>query len=117
VPAFNHSTQDSSIERWVSMHIEDSNNVLRKPILITEFGWPSRVRGYPIANRARFYEKIYNRVYYSARNRGACAGAAFWQLFVQGMGNLGDGYEVVFQEDPSTTKIISQQSLRMSKIR
>ncbi|WVZ06541.1 hypothetical protein V8G54_019887 [Vigna mungo] len=114
---FNQSRQDVFIERWVSMHIEDAENVLRKPILLTEFGLNSRIGGYTVAQRDRLYAKLYDWIYFSASHRGACAGAAFWQLFVEGMENMADGYEIIFQHNPSTTNIISQQSLRMSKIR
>ncbi|KOM39296.1 hypothetical protein LR48_Vigan03g267800 [Vigna angularis] len=113
---FNQSRQDVFIERWVSMHIQDAQNVLRKPILLAEFGLNSRIRGYTVAQRDRLYAKLYNWTYFSASHKGPCAGAAFWQLFVEGMENMADGYEIVFQHNPSTTNIISQQSLRMSKI-
>ena len=37
---------------------------------------------------------------------GPCAGGLFWQLMAQGMDGFRDGYEVVFEESPSTTRII-----------
>jgi len=41
-------------------------------------------------------------------------GGLFWQLMPQGFENLHDGYEVVFEEAPSTANVISQQSTRMT---
>ncbi|ESW35294.1 hypothetical protein PHAVU_001G223100 [Phaseolus vulgaris] len=113
----NQTAQNAFIERWINIHNEDSDKVLRKPILITEFGLSSKVPGYTVAKRDKFYAEVFNRIYFSASHRGACAGGAFWQLFVEGMNNMRDGYEVIFQETPSTTHLISQQSFRMSHIR
>ncbi|XP_014495065.2 mannan endo-1,4-beta-mannosidase 1-like [Vigna radiata var. radiata] len=114
---FNQSHQDVFTEKWVSTHIEDAKNVVRKPILLTEFGLNKAFRGYSNGKRDRLYAKVYKWVYGSARQRGACAGSAFWQLFVEGMDNMADGYDIIFQRNPSTAKIIAQQSLRMSRIR
>jgi len=113
----NQTAQNAFIERWINIHNEDSDKVLRKPILITEFGLSSKVPGYTVAKRDKFYAEVFNRIYFSASHMGACAGGAFWQLFVEGMNNMRDGYEVIFEETPSTTHLISQQSFRMSHIR
>ncbi|KOM39298.1 hypothetical protein LR48_Vigan03g268000 [Vigna angularis] len=113
---FNQSHQDVFTERWVSTHIQDAQNVLRKPILVTEFGLNAAFRGFTNAIRDRLYAKFYKWVYGSASQRGPCAGAAFWQLFFEGMENMADGYDIIFQRNPSIVKIIAQQSLRMSRI-
>lgn len=55
-------------------------------------------------------------VYKCARGGGPCGGATFWHLMAQGMENFSDGYEVVLEQYPSTTALITRQSRRMSRL-
>ncbi|CAL0320178.1 unnamed protein product [Lupinus luteus] len=109
--------QDAFVEKWVQSHIQDSNDILKKPILLTEFGKSSKSNGYSVEKRDTYFQKLYNDIYNSASNGGPCGGGLLWQLMAQGMDNLKDGYEVIFEESPSTTNIISQQSHRMSNLK
>ncbi|GAU42291.1 hypothetical protein TSUD_82000 [Trifolium subterraneum] len=110
-------TQIAFADKWVEAHIQDSNDVLNKPILINEFGLNSRtVVGYSLERRNDYFQKLYNLIYDSASNGGACAGGLFWQFMAQGLDGLHDGYEVVFEDTPSTAKVVDQQSKRMSSL-
>ena len=104
------------VDKWIEAHIEDSKNILRKPIVVGEFGMSSRSPGYSVQERDSYMRKIYNAIYSSASSGGPCAGGLFWQLMAQGMDSFRDGTEIIFQESPSTTTIIDQQSQKMSSI-
>jgi mannan endo-1,4-beta-mannosidase len=102
-------------EEWIKAHIEDSNLVLGKPLLVTEFGKSRRNEG-DIGKRGDYFENIFNMVYKSARNGGSCSGALFWQLMTPGMESWSDGYEVVLEQSPSTASIINQQSRNIASL-
>ncbi|XP_027352433.1 mannan endo-1,4-beta-mannosidase 4-like [Abrus precatorius] len=116
VSSSDEAAQNAFVNKWVKAHIQDSNDILGKPILLTEFGKSSRLSGYSVDKRNNYYRKLYNIIYSSASNGGPCAGGLFWQLLAQGMNDTRDGYEVIFEESPSTTNVITQQSWRLSKL-
>ncbi|KAK7269509.1 hypothetical protein RIF29_22240 [Crotalaria pallida] len=117
VSSTDEAAQDAFVDRWVQAHIQDSNYVLGKPILLSEFGKSSRSSGYNVEKRDNYFQKLYNTIYNSASSGGSCAGGIFWQLMTEGMDNLKDGYEIIFGESPSTTNVISQQSQKMSNLK
>uniref|UniRef100_A0A0E0DR69 Mannan endo-1,4-beta-mannosidase n=1 Tax=Oryza meridionalis TaxID=40149 RepID=A0A0E0DR69_9ORYZ len=43
--------QVAFMRKWMADHIRDSAAVLRKPLLVTEFGWSARSNGYTVAAR------------------------------------------------------------------
>ena len=117
VSSTDEAVQDAFVDKWVQDHIQDSKDILNKPILITEFGKSSKSSGYSVEKRNSYFEKIYNFVYDSASNGGACAGGLFWQFIAQGLDSFRDGYEVILEENPSTVTVISQQYKRMSNLK
>nr|KYP57601.1 Mannan endo-1,4-beta-mannosidase 1 [Cajanus cajan] len=114
---FNETAQNVFGDEWVKAHIEDSSDVLGKPIVLTEFGFSSKSYEYSVGKRDNYFEKLYNMIYSSASRGGPCAGGLFWQLLAGDMSGFGDGYEVIFGESPSTTNIITQQSKNMFNIK
>ena len=116
VSSTDEAAQDAFVNKWVQAHIQDSNDVLRKPILLSEFGKSSRYSGYTVEKRDNYFRKLYNTIYNSASSGGPYAGGLFWQLLAQGMDGMRDGYEVILQESPSTANIISQQSHKLSSL-
>nr|AFK43830.1 unknown [Lotus japonicus] len=110
------AAQQAFVDRWVQARIQDSNDVLKKPILLAEFGRSSKLPGYAVEKRNGYFVKLYNFIYGSARSGGSCAGGLFWQLESTGMENFSDGYEVIFEESPSTADIIKQQSRKISSL-
>jgi len=74
-------TQNTFADNRMPAHIQDSHEVLKKPILINEFGLNSRtVVGYSLERRNAYFERLYNLIYSSASNGGPCAGA--WRAFL-----------------------------------
>ncbi|KAK7397046.1 hypothetical protein VNO78_18213 [Psophocarpus tetragonolobus] len=116
MPGSNEAAQAAFVDKWLQTHMEDAKSVLGKPIVVGEFGKSSRSSGYSVVERDSYLSKMYDAIYSSASSGGPCAGGLFWQLMAQGMDSFRDGYEVIFQESPSTTTIIDQQSHKMSTI-
>ncbi|CAN0885069.1 Mannan endo-1,4-beta-mannosidase 1 [Linum grandiflorum] len=95
----------------------DCNVILRKPLVMTEFGKSfKQPAGFSVAVRDAYYNKIYNSIYKSSNNGGSFVGGIFWQLLNPGMENWGDGYQVVLENSPCTASIIAQQSKRLSTL-
>jgi mannan endo-1,4-beta-mannosidase len=117
VSSSDETAQDEFVDKWVQTHIQDSKDILNKPIIITEFGKSSKYSGYNVDKRNSYFEKLYNFVYNSASNGGPCSGGLFWQFMAQGLDSFRDGYEVILEENPSTATVISQQSTRMSNLK
>ncbi|XP_015968755.1 mannan endo-1,4-beta-mannosidase 4 [Arachis duranensis] len=112
----NEVAKGEFVDKWIKAHIEDTQKILGKPIVVGEFGKSSKTPGYSVAERDSYMRKIYDAIFTSASSGGPCAGGLFWQLMAQQMDGFRDGNEIIFQESPSTTKIIDQQSYRMSSI-
>uniref|UniRef100_M1DVK7 mannan endo-1,4-beta-mannosidase n=1 Tax=Solanum tuberosum TaxID=4113 RepID=M1DVK7_SOLTU len=115
LPGATSEAQDKWASQWIQAHIDDSK-LLKKPLLIGEFGKSSNTTGYNIEMRDNYFGKIYGNIFNCAKNGDPCGGGLFWQLLDQGMETYGDGYEVVLQASPSTDRVILLQSLRLSKL-
>ncbi|KAL0463376.1 UNVERIFIED_CONTAM: putative mannan endo-1,4-beta-mannosidase 9 [Sesamum latifolium] len=102
VSGSNDEAQNEFVEKWIQAHINDSKSILKKPLVVSEFGKSSRSSGYTVEARDRYFGLIFNRVYGCARRRGPCGGALFWQVMAEGMENWSDGYEVVLEQSPTT---------------
>lgn len=110
-------TQLSFLNEWLKNHIQDAQNVLRKPLLFTEFGKSSKDSGYSTYQRDMLFNTVYSAIYSSARSGGAAVGGMFWQLLTEGMDSFRDGYEIVLSESPSTANVIAQQSHKLYLLR
>lgn len=106
--------QVAFMRKWMADHIRDSAAVLRKPLLVTEFGWSARSNGYTVAARDAYFRTVYDAVYASAREGGACAGGLFWQVMAPGMESWTDGYEVVLERSKSTADVVAHQCARIA---
>lgn len=118
LPSTNASeeAQLAFVDRWIEAHIMDSNSILRKPLVLAEFGKSFKSEGYTLRKRNSYFQRIYNAIYNSARWGGPLAGGLFWQLFSVEMDNWGDGYQVILQQSPSTANLIAQQSRKLSSL-
>lgn len=67
--------------------------------------------------RDGYYQVAYDAIDSSATSGGSYAGSLFWQLLVEGMDGLRDGYEVVFSEDPAIAALIKRWSEKLKRIR
>nr|CAD1827024.1 unnamed protein product [Ananas comosus var. bracteatus] len=104
------------VQTWIRAHARDAAAVLKKPLMLTEFGKSSRSPGYTVGARDAYFRAVYEAVYACARGGGPCAGAIFWQVMADGMAAWTDGYDVVFSQSPSTKSVIAQQSTRISNL-
>nr|GMC47910.1 mannan endo-1,4-beta-mannosidase 7-like [Ipomoea batatas] len=109
--------QLSFLKTWLRNHIQDSQNILQKPIFLAEFGKTTKDPGYNVGARNQLMSAVYSAIYASARGGGAAAGGFFWQLLTEDMDSLRDGYEIVFSESPSTADVITRQSKQLTRIR
>ncbi|CAL5208750.1 unnamed protein product [Lathyrus oleraceus] len=106
------------VDKWIVAHLKDADTLLRKPIILAEFGKSSRESpGYNIAKKDNYFKKIYNAISTGATSGGSCAGGIFWQLLSPGMDSYGDGYEVILENSPTTAQIIKEQSTKMSNMK
>nr|GMD21610.1 Mannan endo-1,4-beta-mannosidase 5 [Ipomoea batatas] len=108
--------QMAFMESWIGSHWQDSQNILKKPLILAEFGKSSRDPGFTEAGRDAFMTKVYTDTYNLAKSGGAMAGSMIWQLTADGMEDLDDGYSIVLADNPSTAGIIAGQSYVMSKL-
>ncbi|GJW92042.1 putative mannan endo-1,4-beta-mannosidase 9 [Tanacetum coccineum] len=104
------------VEKWIKAHIDDCDSILRKPLLIEEFGKSSWSSGYTVKARDEYFGNIFNWAYESAQTGGSCSGTTFWQVMAEGMENWGDGYQVVLEESPTTAALIAQQSQKIDSL-
>ncbi|KAJ0805017.1 putative mannan endo-1,4-beta-mannosidase [Helianthus annuus] len=102
------------LQQWIHDHIEDAQNILKKPVLFTEFGKSWRQPGYNVSQKDQLYNVVYSSIYRSARTGGVAVGGLFWQQLVHGMDSYKDGYEVILTEPSSTVSLIYQQSKKLS---
>lgn len=101
------------LSRWVSAHVSDGENVLKKPVLFTEVGAPLSVEGGGVRDRDVLLKTVYDKIYESAEKREAGAGVLIWQLLVEGVDEYRDKFSFVAWKYPSTYKLISEQSCRL----
>ncbi|KAM0063033.1 putative mannan endo-1,4-beta-mannosidase [Helianthus debilis subsp. tardiflorus] len=104
------------MQRWMWSHFKDSRTILKKPLVIAEFGKSSKDPDYNIHKRDSYMRDVYRNIYMEARSGGTVGGGLVWQLMADGMGSYGDGYEIILSENPSMDNIMSQQSRAMTSL-
>ncbi|MBA0803066.1 hypothetical protein Gohar_013315 [Gossypium harknessii] len=109
--------QLSFLNNWLDAHIRDARIILRKPILLAEFGKSWKDPGFNTYQRDRLFNIVYNKIYWSAKTGGPASGGLFWQLLARGMESFRDGYEIILSERSSTANVIAQQSHKLDQIR
>ncbi|KAL1569491.1 Mannan endo-1,4-beta-mannosidase 7 [Salvia divinorum] len=115
----NDENQLSFMSKWLDIHIQDAEHILRKPILIAEFGKSWRDRGFSPYERDVLFNTVYLKIYASAKRGGAAGGGLFWQLLASGMDNFRDGYEIILSDkrQSSTANLIAHQAHKLYLIR
>ncbi|XP_039114139.1 putative mannan endo-1,4-beta-mannosidase 9 isoform X1 [Dioscorea cayenensis subsp. rotundata] len=116
IPHADDATQLSFLRDWIHSHSNAADEILRKPLLVTEFGKTSRFAGCNGVDKVAFYRTAYAVIYKLIRARSACAGGLFWQLLLPGMENLSDGYEIILSDCPSIANIIFRHSRLISSL-
>ncbi|MBA0560764.1 hypothetical protein Golob_017642, partial [Gossypium lobatum] len=109
--------QLSFLNNWLDAHIRDARIILRKPILLAEFGKSWKDPGFNTYQRDQLFNIVYNKIYWSAKTGGPASGGLFWQLLARGMESFRDGYEIILSERSSTANVIAQQSHKLDQIR
>ncbi|XP_010252627.1 PREDICTED: mannan endo-1,4-beta-mannosidase 6-like [Nelumbo nucifera] len=104
------------LSKWVDYHVNDSEYVLKKPVLFTEVGSSLHAKEQGTYDRDFLLKIVYDKIYESAKRRQAGAGALIWQLLVEKMEDYGDQFSLVAWEHPSTYKLILEQSCRLRSI-
>lgn len=116
LPGANDEAQAEFVSKWIRSHVDDTQTVVGKPLVVAEFGKSSKSPNFSVGSRDGYFNGIYNDVYKCATSGGPCGGAMFWQVMALGMESWGDGYELVLENSPSTAAVISHQSRRISTI-
>ena len=114
VPGASNDAQVAFMRRWMASHAGDAAAVLRKPLLVAEFGWSALSNGYTVSMRDAYFRMVYDAIYTSASAGGPLAGGLFWQVMVPGMESWTDGYDVVLDRSPSTAAVVSQECARIT---
>ncbi|XVF59666.1 hypothetical protein PTKIN_Ptkin07bG0294000 [Pterospermum kingtungense] len=117
LPSSSDQYQLSFLNNWLDAHIQDAQFILRKPILLTEFGKSWKDPGFNTYQRDQLFNTVYYKIYFSAKRGGPAAGGLFWQLLSEGMDSFKDGYEIVLSKSSSTANIIAQQAHKLDQIR
>ncbi|KAL3638610.1 Mannan endo-1,4-beta-mannosidase 2 [Castilleja foliolosa] len=112
----NENEQMGFMERWMTNHWDDARTILKKPLVIAEFGKSSKDPGYNLNERDLYMGNVYRDIYRYARTGGTMSGSLVWQLMAQGMDEYHDGYEIVLAQSPSTAGIMSRQSHAMNAL-
>lgn len=102
--------------KWMLSHIEDGDRELKKPVLFTEFGLSNDNDDFEPAQRDRFLKMVLDVLYKSAKRNRSGAGSFFWQFLVENMERFNDEYGIVPWENPSTYRLITEQSCRLAKV-
>ncbi|MCD9639183.1 Mannan endo-1,4-beta-mannosidase 2 [Datura stramonium] len=108
--------QMTFMQKWMTSHWQDAKSILKKPLVLTEFGKSSRDPGFSQNIRDAFMSTIYRSIYSFAKDGGVMGGSLIWQLVAQGMDNYDDGYCILLGQNPSTAGIITGQSHAMTSL-
>lgn len=106
------------MERWMLNHWEDARSILKKPLVVAEFGKSCKdAAGLNERSRDLYIANVYNQIYRFATTGGATmSGSLVWQLMAEGMDQYHDGYQIILSQTPSTAGIISRQSHAMNAL-
>lgn len=104
------------LRKWLEGHIKDAQNILRKPLIVGEFGKPTNTPGYTQAQRDAVFSATFDTIYASAQKGGPAGGALFWHLISDGMSNFADPLSIVLSVNSSTVYIISEESRKLGLI-
>jgi len=104
------------LSNWVDSHLNDSEYILRKPVLFSEVGYLQHPEVNSTVNGDTVLKLVYDKIYNSAKKLQAGGGALIWQLMVEGSQMYNDGFSMVAHDRPSTYKLIKEQSCRLQRL-
>ncbi|KAA6412341.1 MAG: mannan endo-1 [Trebouxia sp. A1-2] len=91
--------------RWINCHVDVCTQLLRKPLVLAEFGWK-------LDGRAAYYDKVFEQVVSHAKAGHAVTGSCFWMTASSAYPDY-DGMTVYFR--PPTPEVESQNAELMVK--
>ncbi|KFK38477.1 hypothetical protein AALP_AA3G118100 [Arabis alpina] len=115
-PNLDEKSRLDYLKNWIEGHLEDAQNILKKPLILGEFGKPSNTPGYTLAQRDAVFNVALDTIYASAQKGGPATGALFWHLISDNMTNFKDSLSIVLSDKTSTVSIIGQQSHKLRLI-
>ncbi len=92
---------------WAGDHIDDSETLLGKPVILEEFG-----KHQPFSTRDLYYQGWYDEFFTGASAGSAAGGSNFWILYHDDYPDY-DGFGVYYPDDASTVAIIETESRRI----
>ncbi|KAG6390213.1 hypothetical protein SASPL_147945 [Salvia splendens] len=117
LPGKSEDEQKEFMERWMWNHWEDARYILKKPLVIAEFGRRSKDG---LVERDLYIGSIYRDVFRYATSGGTMSVVGQWKLDMASdgtrMDDYHDGYEIILSQSPSTSGIISRQSHAMNAL-
>lgn len=105
------------VSKWMLSHIEDGDNVLKKPVLFSEYGLSDTVKNFSLSDREKMYKTILDITHKSAKKNRSGAGALVWQFLVGGMTEFIDDFGMVPWERSSTYSLFIEHSCRLAKVK
>ncbi|VYS56955.1 unnamed protein product [Arabidopsis thaliana] len=116
-PNLDEKSRLNFLRKWLECHLEDAQNILKKPLILGEFGKPTNTPGYTQAQRDAVFNATFDTIYESAEKGGPAAGALFWHVISDGMNNFKDPLSIVLSENSTTVNIITEESRKLGLIR
>lgn len=101
------------MRKWMRNHSIDSKRILKKPLVMAEFGKSSKDPGFSLGARDGYLSAVYQSMNNLESTGRGIRGSLVWQLMAEDMDSYGDGYDIILSRDASTRVIISSQSRRM----
>lgn len=95
---------------WAADHIEDTQTLLGKPVIMEEFG-----KQEPVTTRDLYFQGWYDVFYTKAQEGKAAGGSNFWILYHDDYPDY-DGFGVYYPGDVSTVEIISTEAAKMRNL-
>ncbi|WOL14285.1 mannan endo-1,4-beta-mannosidase 5-like [Canna indica] len=119
LPGQNDGSQTNFLRRWMRSHWDDAVKILKKPLVLAEFGLSKKNAGIGYSENLRnaYFNTVHTSIYNLARTGGGSLGGGLvWQLMAEGMESYYDGYEIVLSRDASTKAVLMRQSHAMSEL-
>uniref|UniRef100_J3MDK0 mannan endo-1,4-beta-mannosidase n=2 Tax=Oryza brachyantha TaxID=4533 RepID=J3MDK0_ORYBR len=104
------------LSSWVDSHLNDSEHILKKPVIFTEVGYLQHSDANSTVDKDIILRIVYDKIYDSARKLQAGGGALIWQLMVEGTHMYADDFSIVARDRPSTYSLITEQSCRLQRM-
>ena len=104
------------MQRSMETHSIDSNRILKKPLVLAEFGKSNKDSGHSLGARDQYLITVYESMNKFERTGEGIGGSLVWQLMGEGMDSYGDGYGIILSQHASTRGVVSGQSHKMTTL-